>query len=95
MEHATPSYVELNVLKLPDLFRHEIAKLMHKILWNNHPPNFSNFFIKTNRIHNRKIRLASNEHALYILRYKTDKLQRSFKYQGVKVWNFIPVSLQT
>jgi len=25
-EHATPSYVELNVLKLPDLFRYEIAK---------------------------------------------------------------------
>jgi len=46
MEHATPSYVELNVLKLLNLFRHEIAKLIYKILQNNHPPNFSNFFIK-------------------------------------------------
>jgi len=27
-EHATPLYVELNALKLPDLFRHEIAKLV-------------------------------------------------------------------
>jgi len=27
-------YVELNVLKLPDSFRHEIAKLIHKILRN-------------------------------------------------------------
>jgi len=45
-EHATPSYVKLNFLKLTDLFRHEIAKLMHKILRNNHPPNFSDFFFK-------------------------------------------------
>jgi len=44
-EHATPSYVELNVLKFPDLFRHEIAKLINNILRNNHPPNFSNFFL--------------------------------------------------
>jgi len=58
---------------------------MHKALRNNYSPNFSNFFIKTVRIHNRKTRLASNEHALYILRYKTEKLQRSFKYQEVKV----------
>jgi len=93
-EHATPSYVELNVLKLPDLFRYKIAKLILKILRNNHPPNFSNFFIKTNKIHNRTIRLASKEHALYIPRYKTEKLQKSFKYQGVKVWNSITVSLQ-
>jgi len=87
--------MELNVLKLPDLFRHEIAKLMYNILRNNHPPNFSNFLIKTNRIHKRKTRLASNEYALYIPRYKTDKLQRSFKYQRVKMWNSILVSLQT
>jgi len=38
---------------------------------------------------------ASNEHALYIPRYKTEKLQRSFKYQRVKMWNSIPVSIQT
>jgi len=44
-EHTTPSYVELNVLKLPDLFRHEMAKLIHKILRNNNPPNFFNFFL--------------------------------------------------
>jgi len=83
-----------NVLKLPDLFRHKIAKLIHKLLRNNHPPNFFKFFIKTNKIHNRTTRLASNEHALYIPRYKTEKLQRSFKYQGVKVWNSLPDSLK-
>jgi len=46
-EHATPSYVELNVLKLRDIFRHEIFKLMHKSLQNNQFLNFSNFFTKT------------------------------------------------
>jgi len=61
-EHATHLYVELNVLKLPDLFRHEIAILIHKILRNNHPPNFYNFLL--NRIHNRTTRLTSNKHAL-------------------------------
>jgi len=69
--------MEVNILKRTDIFRHEITKLMHKILQNNHPPNFSNFFIKTYRIHNRTTRLALNEHAQYILWYKTEKLQGS------------------
>jgi len=33
-------YVGLEALILPDLFRHETAKLIPKILQNNHPPNF-------------------------------------------------------
>jgi len=81
-EHATPSYAELNVSKLPELFsRHEIAKLIHKILRNNHLPNFSNFD-KNNRIHNRTTRLASDKHALYIPWYKTEKIAEEFQVPG-------------
>lgn len=91
-DHATPSYIDLNLLKLPDLYQHEIAKLMFRQTNNNFPLTFSNFFIKTTEVHYKTTRLALNKTSLRIPRYKTAKLQRSFKYQGVKIWNSIPES---
>ena len=35
-------------------------------------------------------RLAISELNLYLTRYKTQKLQKSFKYQRAKIWNSVP-----
>ena len=89
--NANPCYAQLNILKLND---HEIAKLMFKYAHKTTPIPFSSFFTPVISIHTRTTRLASYSNNLHLPRYKTNKMQRSFKFQGVKIWNSIPNDLR-
>jgi len=63
--------------------------LQSKAIYNS-PLTFSKFYKKSiSNTHLRSTRLFSNKFNLYLPRYKTNKLQRSYKYQGVKIWNSI------
>ena len=35
-----------------------------------------------------------NQKTLHISFYKTSQLQKNIKYQGVKIWNEIPIQIQ-
>jgi len=61
---------------------------------HNIPSSFSTFFKKTSSVHLRITRLSANNLNFYIPRFKPVKLQNSFKYQGVKIWNSIPNHLK-
>ena len=61
---------------------------------NTLPQSFSNFFAKVGQVNTRTTRSSSNPINLYIPCYKSNRIQRSIKYQGVKVWNSIPVEIQ-
>ena len=80
-------------LKLNDLYTHEIAKLMFKYAHTTTPIAFFSF-TPVISIHTQTTRLASYSNNLYLPRYKTNKMQRSFKFQGVKIWNSIPNDLR-
>ena len=88
------SNAQLNILKLNDIYTHEIAKLMFKYAHKTTPIAFSSFFTAVISIHTRTTRLASYSNNLYLPRYKTNKMQRSFKFQGVKICNSIPNDLR-
>ena len=92
--NANPCYAQLNILKLNNLYTHEIAKLMFKYAHKTTPIAFSSFFTPVISIHTRITRLASYSNNLYLPRYKTNKLQKSFKFQGIKIWNSIPNDLR-
>ena len=94
LDRATPYYSKLNILKLPDLYKLEIAKFVHRFMHNTLPQSFSNFFAKVGQVNTRTTRSSSNPNNLYIPCYKSNRIQRSIKYQGVKVWNSIPVEIQ-
>ena len=93
-DHVTPSYLKLQILKLNDLYLYEVAKLMHNHSRKKLPTSLSTFFAPVKTIHTRSTRLASSELNLYLPRYKSQKLQKSFKYQGVKIWNSVPQDLK-
>ena len=46
-------------------------------------------FLKVSQIHARLTRSTENN-LLYLPRYRSNRLQKSIKYRGVKVWNEIP-----
>ena len=58
------------------------------------PQSFSDFYVKVSEISRRTTRSSGNRHSLYIPCFNTHRLQRSIKYQGVKVWNSIPFKIQ-
>ena len=94
LDRVTPYYSKLNILKLPDLSKLETAKFVYGFMHNTLPQSFSDFFDKVSEISGRTTRTSGNRHSLYIPRYDTNRLQRSIKYQGVKIWNTIPLQIQ-
>ena len=95
-ESPTPFYGQLKILKLTDLYKFEIAKLVHDFLHDKLPSSsvFSHLFQKSLQISHRFTRSSSNKNKLHIPLYRTNRLQRSIRYQGVPVWNSIPMEIQ-
>ena len=68
--------------------------MVYDRIHNNIPYSLSNMFIKTSPISARATRPSINTNNLYIPRYRTNELQRSIRYQGVKIYNLIPLDIQ-
>ena len=94
-DSASPYFSKFNILKLPDLFKLEIGKLIHSHFTHDLPDAFSNLFTLSNSV-SRKSTRSTNAHSkrLYIPRYKTNRLQKCMKYQGSRIWNDIPTEIQ-
>ena len=46
MDHATPFYSKLTILKIPELYKHEVAKLVFHHYHQRFPSLLSNLFTK-------------------------------------------------
>ena len=47
----TPLYKKLNLLKLDDIYRLKLGKIMHKFHSGNLPDNFNHLFTPVNQVH--------------------------------------------
>ena len=83
---VTPLYFELGILKINELFKFEIAKLMHQHSHNLLPPGISSLFTVLSTIHSRQTR-SQTQKSLYLPKFSTQRCQRSIKFQGTKIWN--------
>ena len=94
MDHATPFYFKLKVLRIPELYKLEVAKLVFHHHHQRLPPLLSNLFTKTNQVSQKSTHLSStaNNPTLYIPLHTTIRLQKA---SGVKIWNEIPTSIKT
>ena len=95
-DHVTFSYKNLKILKIHDLCKLEIATLMHKYDTSKLPLAFDGHFVKSSNIHRYSTRSSQN-HTYYIPKFRLVRLQKSFRYTGVKIWNNIEkeIKLQT
>ena len=82
-DHASFYYSQLNILKLEDLYTYEVAKLMHNISQNKLSKKISSVFIPIKAIHSRTTWLASPGLNISLPFYRTEKLQRFYKFQGI------------
>ena len=67
---------------------------MHKYSQNKLPKKRSSFFTPVNAIHSQTTRLASSGLNLSLPFYRTEKLQRSYKFQGVIIGNSVPQEMK-
>ena len=94
-DSSSPYYKRLKILKLTDLYKLEVGKFIHANFKKMLPKNLSNYFVLTSQISEKSTKLNEKfKKTLHISFYKTSQLQRCIKYQGVKVWNEIPIQIQ-
>ena len=87
---ATSFYSRFKMLQIDDLWKYEIAKFVHSTICNITPNSFRNYFLKSAEYSNRATRQSTDNKYLNIPAYRTTKLLKCIKYQGVKVWNTGP-----
>ena len=87
-EHITPSFRRLDILKIHDLCKIEIALNMHKLKNNKLPDTFQNYFTLPSNVHHYSTR-SKFQLTFYVPKFCLVRFQKSFKYRGVKIWNSI------
>ena len=92
MQHICPTYSKFCILKLDNLYKSDIANFMFEHSNSTLTQANSHFFQSTD-IHSHYTRSISNLN-YHFPSFKTSTLQRSFKYQGVKIWNKISTTLK-
>ena len=85
---VTPIFHALEILKIEDLFKYGVGKLMFQFSKKTLPLCFSSLFTYTSAIHNRSTRSQSLNN-LYLPNYSTRRCQRCICFPGTKIWNSI------
>ena len=75
---VTPLYFESDILKMTELLKFKIGKLMHQHSHNLLPHGISSLFTDLSTTHSRQKRL-------YLPKFSTQRCQRSIKFQGTKI----------
>ena len=79
-----------NIRSLNTLLSQETAKFTYKFIHKQLSFQFDNYFNSLLAINKRSTRASQMKNQLYIPRFRTNRLQRSIKYRGVKIWNDRP-----
>ena len=82
-----------NVLPLSDMIKFEIAKIVYCHNKKCLPSSFDHYFTFAKNSHSRLTRFSSHDHLIIPL-FKTNRVQRSIKFIGPKIWNSIPIDLR-
>ena len=87
MDHATPFYSKLKILKIPELYKHKVAKLVFHHYHQRLPPLLSNLYIKTNEVSQKCTRSSSTANILPYTFLFTKQLDFK-KASGTKVLKY-------
>ena len=92
-ESSFPLNYKFKVLKFHDIYKYELAKFMHHVQNKTLPTPLLNFFddVKNGLNLNTKSRTREK---LKVALFKSSRTQKSVKYQGVTLWNSLPLNLK-
>ena len=86
-------YDELEILNLGQIHNVEKAKFMYKYKQNKLPSNFNDYFQEVGENHHYNLRSTSQQN-FQPTRFKTRYGKKRIQYDGVKIWNDIPMIIK-
>ena len=90
--HTVPLFVSSRILPVKLLYFKLVASLVHDAVNRRAPPNISNLFIRSEKIHPYPTRFSQVGN-LHIKKSRTNQQLFSFSRIGAKIWNGIPPEL--
>ena len=91
--HSEPLFKKYNLLNFDNMYKLQVAKFMFDIYHENSSDILNDLFIKTNLRHHHMTRQSSNDNFSLPL-VSTNYKQRSIIYEGVKIWNSLPLRIK-
>ena len=92
--YVSELYILSNVLKVHDMYVHELCKFMFRYKHNLLPNVFLNKFCKINAIHTYNTRNAIQNN-YFIQRKQKAVGQMTLQYRGAKYWSDLPNSIKS
>ena len=91
--YLNPLFKSWNLLKINEIYELEIAKFMHSYYNKHLPENFDHYFKSASNHHSYSTRSISNQN-YYQERYNLTFSRSSCSYNGVLMWNKIPLDIK-
>ena len=89
---VTPLYKHLNILRLDDIYRLELAKIMYQLSHHLLPKTLQVSFTKISDIHERNTRFTEN-FGYFLSRVNKSIGEKQPHYRGLRLWNDISPEL--
>ena len=89
----SPLYDELKLLKLNNIYKLEISKIMCKFKSKSLPNCFNEYFVLPSKVRSYSIRFVTGDN-YSLTRFNKSNSQRSVCYQGPKIWNELPADIK-
>ena len=83
--HITPVYKSLNILKLHDIYKLELAELMHKFHHEMLPTSFKDLFQKTAEVHCHNTRYATNQKTISYNKFQQTLAKKQFLIEELHI----------
>ena len=90
---VTPLYNHLNILKLDDIYRLELAKIMYQLSHHLLLKTLQVSFTKVSGIHEHNTRFTENS-GYFLSRVNKSIGKRQLRYRGLRLWNDISPELK-
>ena len=102
LQPSTPLFYKLDILKIYDVFKRQLAKFISNCIHLNVPSIFHNWFKLNHNVHNYNTRStfsdignALNSNNIFIINARTTHYGlKLIKVSGPKIWNCIPKQIR-
>ena len=91
LAHTDPLFSKLKLLKLDDLYKHQLGIYMYKSTKGLLPDSMSSMVIPIHNVHDHNLR---NQNGYYIHHVRTNCRKFTIHYTGPKFWNTLPQQLR-
>lgn len=89
--HTSSLFKSLNILKISDVNKLQVACFVYKGVHHTLPSSFNNYFTLNSAVHDYNTRISSGVH---LLQSRIVARHFSIKFHGARVWNSVPIEIR-